>query len=116
MYINLKKNSGDYDTDQLIICLPEPGFIITSGNYTAFIQNCMRKFNNRFIPIKIEKGYGNQYGTWMYEYFNYFVCSSGNIEMQRYFFALFGCGRSASPNHDDRYIDDYIITVKFYLL
>ena len=115
MYIQLKKGSGDSDTEQLIMCLPEPGFTITSGNYTAFIQNCMRKFNNRFIPIKIEKGYGNQYGTWMYEYFNYFVSTFGDEELKRYFFALFGCGRSAIPSDDDRYIDDYIITVKFLL-
>jgi hypothetical protein len=115
MYIELKINSDDDDKDQLIMCLPKFNFRITSDNYSTFIENCMRKFNNRFIPIKIEKGYGNKYGTWMYEYFNYFVFTFGGEELKRYFFALFGCGRSAIPNHDDRYIDDYIISVKFLL-
>ena len=113
MYIQLKINSNDDDKDQLIMCLPGSE-LITSDNYSIFIENCMRNFIGR-PPIKIEKGYGNQYGTWMYEYFNYFVSSFGGEELKRYFFALFGCGRSACPSEDDRYIDDYIISVKFLL-
>lgn len=112
-YISLKKDSGDSDTEDLILCLPE--FVINSSNYYDFITKCIDALKRKKSPIEVTKKCGNQFGSWMYEYLNYFVTIYGDENQKRYFFALFGCGRSATPIETDRYIDDYVVPIQFLL-
>jgi hypothetical protein len=111
LYIHLKSQSGDSDTRQQLSFFSKK---LDSFSYNDLMFNCIHGLSNN-SPIEVKKTIGNRFGTFMYEYFNYFVTTYGDEPLKRYFFALFGCGRSANPDEDDRYIDDYVVPVKFLL-